>query len=287
MSEKNELGQFIPLHYHFNMLLDPARMGAFKTAIGKAVHENAVVLELGGGTGVLSFFAAQKARKVYCVEYNPELAQAASQFLADNPNGNRVTVVNTDATTYTPPEEIDVVICEMLHVALLREKQLEVIEAFKQNYLKARGGPLPLFIPFATMQAVQPVHHPFEFFGYRARVPMFNDPYAQAPDITELGAPVLYHQLLYNETYSQHISWQGKILVTQPGKVNALRFITKNLLNADAHTQEITDWHNQYLICPIDNDIDVKNGDVLEVTFAYDSGAPLNTLKPTVRLTEG
>ena len=55
------LGQFIPVHYHHNMLMDQNRMHSFKSAIHYSVFPGAKVLELGGGTGVLSFFAAQKA----------------------------------------------------------------------------------------------------------------------------------------------------------------------------------------------------------------------------------
>ena len=283
MNEKNELGQFIPLHYHFNMLLDPNRMEGFKKAIGLMVSEGATVVELGGGTGVLSFFAAQKARKVYYVEFNPELVETATNLLANNANGNRVEIIHGDATTFTPSEKIDVVICEMLHVGLLREKQLEVIDAFKKNYQAAHDGPLPIFIPFATMQAVQPVHHPFEFHGYHARVPMFNDPYATAPpELTELAAPMLFHQFMYDQAYGLRIEWSGEIPINQNGTVNALRFITKNLLGVEG--EAITDWHNQYLIHPLPADIDVKAGDILEISFAYDSGAPLSALQPTIRV---
>ena len=55
------LGQFIPLHYHHNMLMDQNRMHAFKSAIAYAVKPGAKVLEPGGGTGVLSCFAAAQA----------------------------------------------------------------------------------------------------------------------------------------------------------------------------------------------------------------------------------
>ena len=67
MSQSDDcyLGQFIPLHYHHNMLMDEQRMSAFKTAINLTVFPGAKVLELGGGTGVLSWFAAAKAGKVW------------------------------------------------------------------------------------------------------------------------------------------------------------------------------------------------------------------------------
>ncbi|MCL2187621.1 MAG: methyltransferase domain-containing protein [Defluviitaleaceae bacterium] len=282
MESKNLLGQFIPLHYHHNMLLDKNRMGGFKTAINQVVQEGATVVELGGGTGVLSFFAAQKAKKVYYVEYNPALVEEARRILAKNNNGDRVELINADATIYTPPEKIDVVICEMLHVALLREKQLEVIDAFKKNYSAAHEGALPLFIPFATLQAVQPVHHPYDFHGYMADIMMFNDPYSEYPELTQLGDPVVYQQFMYDQPFGLRIEWSGEMPVNTTGQVNALRFITKNLLSVEEGTNTITDWSNQYLILPLGRSLDVKAGDVLTIDFAYDSGAPLTDLKPNV-----
>src|SRR5487761_1017102 len=91
--EREVLGQFIPLHYHYNMLTDEARMAGFKEALEKVVPPGGKVLELGGGTGVLSFFAAQNAAKVWCVERNPELVRAARRILALNAGGDRIEVV--------------------------------------------------------------------------------------------------------------------------------------------------------------------------------------------------
>lgn len=60
--ESLELGQFIPLHYHYNMLNDNVRMNGFKEVINLVVKPGAKVLEFGGGTGVQSFFAAGACR---------------------------------------------------------------------------------------------------------------------------------------------------------------------------------------------------------------------------------
>src|SRR3954469_3292334 len=76
------LGQFIPVHYYHNMLMDKNRMDNFKAAIDHAVFPGAKVLELGGGTGVLSWFAAAKAEKVWCVELNPDLVNESRRLLA-------------------------------------------------------------------------------------------------------------------------------------------------------------------------------------------------------------
>jgi predicted RNA methylase len=285
MDRKYELGQFIPLHYHYNMLLDPARMNSFKVAIDQEVQPGAAVVDLGGGTGVLSFFAAQKARKVYYVEYNPELVAEARRILPNNPNGDRVEIVHTDACRFVPDEPVDVVICEMLHVSLLREKQIEVINAFKKNYRdRYPSDPLPTFIPMATIQALQPVFHPFTFEEYFAPIPLFFDPYSESPDVIPLGDPAVYHKLLYDQPFGLHCRWNGTVPIKTEGTVNALRFITKNVLAAEPETRTLTEWHNHYLVLPLMKDIPVKNGDVLEISLAYGFGAPLTALKPEVKL---
>jgi protein arginine N-methyltransferase 1 len=169
------LGQFIPVHYHHNMLMDQNRMHGFKSAIDYAVKPGAKVLELGGGTGVLSWFAAAKAAKVYCVEFNPDMVKEARKMLALNPNGDKVEVVHADAFEYLPPEPVDVVICEMIHVGMLREKQVEVIESFKRRYLERFGGPLPVFLPEAVIMAVQPLQQEYDFEGFYAPIVQFQE----------------------------------------------------------------------------------------------------------------
>ena len=93
----------------------------------------ACVLELRGGTGVMSYFAAQKTSKVWCIESHSGHAHTERANLAHNRKGHKVEVIEADAFDYLQPEPVDVVICEMILVAMLREKQIPVISAFKQR----------------------------------------------------------------------------------------------------------------------------------------------------------
>jgi len=279
-----ELGQIIPLHYHFDMLGDKLRMAGFRTAIDLIVPIAGTVLELGGGTGVLSFFAAQRASKVYCVEINPELAEKARQFLNINTNGDRVEVICDDAFEYMPPEPVDVVICEMLHVGLLCEKQLGVIDSFKKRYSEQFVGyPMPEFIPAAVVQAIQPVMQNFEFEGYQAPIVLFQNPYSGVhPRTQELGNPTIYHTLQYGMPYDFSCSWNGVLPITADGTFNAIRILTKNILAIDSKSQEAVEWYNQYLIVPLNSEIPVKSGQTVKVSFNYDAGDPLGALTPIV-----
>ncbi len=280
--EHLELGQFIPFIYHHNMLADPVRMDAFRVAIELAVPHGSRVLELGGGTGVLSFFAAQRAARVWCVERNPELVQAARRLLALNPGGERVEVIEADAYDYLPPEPVDVVICEMLHVGMLREKQVPVLDRFKRRYLEKFGAPLPRFVPEGFIQAVQPVQQSFDFGGYHAPVPSLQDPSASQPRTRELGLPALFQLACYGESLPLDCHWQGELTVAQDGQLNALRFITKNVLAIVEEEQRTVDWFSQYLIMPLADPLSVTAGQRLAVAFSYTLGDPIASLQPSV-----
>jgi protein arginine N-methyltransferase 1 len=283
-SSDRELGQFIPLHYHFNMLNDAARTGAFEEAIARAVRPGALVLELGGGTGVLSFFAARQAGHVWCVERNPEVARETRRLLALNGCADTVEVVEADAAAYVPPQPVDVVVCEMLHVTLLVEKQLPVIAAFKENYLGAFGPPLPRLLPEAVLQAVQPVQQSFDFHGYVAPTVHFQDAGAGQPRTHELGDPVVYQALELAGAIARRATWTGLVGVARPGMLNALRFITKNLIAILPAEQRSIEWVMNYLIVPLPAAIEVRAGDTVEVAFDYAFGGPLSSLRPTARL---
>jgi predicted RNA methylase len=279
-----ELGQFIPLHYHYNMLNDTARMRGFKAALDVAVQPGAKVLELGGGTGVLSFFAAQKAGKVWCVEHNPELVATARNILAMNPNGDKIDVIEADAFEYLPPEPVDVVICEMIHVAMLREKQLPVIASFKERYLKKFGGPLPIFVPEAFIQAVQPVQQSFDFEGYHAPTILFQDPTLAQNKTFELAPSAIYQMVAYQDTLPLTCTWKGNVEIDCCGILNALRFITKNVLTITLSEQRTVDWFSQYLVVPLAEPLIVETGEEIEVEFSYAAGASFSALTSALKV---
>ena len=281
-NESSYLGQFIPLHYHHNMLMDDNRMANFKAAIDYAVFPGAKVLELGGGTGVLSWFAAAHAKKVWCVEFNPDMVREARRLLAANPNGERVEVVHADAFQYLPPEPVDVVICEMIHVGMLREKQVEVIEAFKRRYKARFGGPLPRFIPEAVLMAVQPLQQQYDFYGFKAPIVQFQDHGASARTI-ELAEPMIYSTLDFTYPTGTDIRWEGDFRIERAGTVNALRFVTRNILAVVRKPPGTIDWLNHYMALPLAEPIDVRAGDALRVGFAYRAGGSIPSLQATLR----
>jgi len=277
------LGQYIPLHYHYNMLQDEERVGAFRGAIAMTVNSGMKVVELGGGTGILSYLAACQGAEVTCVERNYQLVENARKFLANN--GVEVEVINADARTFTPSEPVDAVICEMLHVAMLREKQLEVIEAFKKNHLEAfPNAPLPRFLPEASSLMVQPVQQSFEFAGYWAPVPLFHAASQEQPRTRGLGEMTIYASIFYDDKFATKFAWKGTLPIEEDGELNALRFVTQNAVAIDVAKQRSVNWPNQCLVLPIDQPMVVKKGQCVCVEFKYTAGDSIDDLARTLRV---
>lgn len=280
--EEHYLGQYIPLHYHHNMLMDENRMSAFRDAINHAVFEGAKVLELGGGTGALSYLAASKASAVWCVELNPDLVAESRRLLALNPGGHKVNVIHADAFEFLPPEPVDVVICEMIHCAMLREKQVEVIEAFKKRYCERFGDKLPVFIPEAVIMAVQPLRQHYEFFGFHAPIIQFQRVHTKPQGTLELAQPKVYSTLDLTQPTALEIHWEGDFVLESDGAVNALRFITKNILAIVPELATTIDWMIDYLVLPLRQPLQAKAGDTLQVSFRYSAGGSLRSLEKSM-----
>jgi type I protein arginine methyltransferase len=273
----------IPLQYHTQMLLDEHRMSTFREAITNVVEPGMHVLDLGAGTGVLSFFAAQEGAYVTAVEREPSVFAAARAALT-NAVGDKVRVVHADAHTYVPDEPVDVVMCEMLHVGLFRERQVEVIHGFKQRYAEKFGGPMPRFLPEACIQAVQPLQQDFTFHGYAVAAPLFQDAFSAQPRTTELAAPQVYQQFFYADGLPEHCRADVQFTMEKPGWLNAVRIITKNLLAINLVPASSVNWLMGYLVVPLAQPVFADLGARVRVSFEYRPGDEISVLMESARV---
>jgi SAM-dependent methyltransferase len=115
------------------MLQDFVRTSIYQFALfeNAADFQGKTVLDVGAGTGILSFFAARAgAARVYAVEASA-MAAKAEKLAAGNGLQGVVTVLNQKVEEVTLDERVDVLISEPLGIALVNERMLE-------SYLHAR-----------------------------------------------------------------------------------------------------------------------------------------------------
>lgn len=282
--DKHQLGQYIPVHYHYQMLSDQNRMINFRNAINMKVKEDHHVVDLGSGTGALSFFASQSCHHVTGVENNKQLVNYSNELIKINKKADNIRIEYGDGSDWVSEDVVDIVICEMLHSALLREKQIQVINSFKSNHLD-KFGTVPEFIPYATLLAVQPMLMNYDFQGFIAPVPLFQDPYTTDSSMDTIE-PKVYKTVVYEDYEDGVIDANLKFVVDQKMSINALRFITKNILSMNRISKDSVEWFNQYLVIPIGRTLDLELGESFRVRFKYHSGDDIDVLQQSMTVTK-
>lgn len=144
-SSANQYFQFYGyLSQQQNMMQDFVRTSTYQ----KAIHGNyndfngKVVLDVGAGSGILSFFAVQAgAAKVYAVEAS-NMAQYAQQLVASNNLSDRITVIAGKIEEIDLPEKVDIIVSEPMGYMLYNERMLETYLHAKK-WLKPNGKMFP------------------------------------------------------------------------------------------------------------------------------------------------
>ncbi|KAE8038434.1 hypothetical protein FH972_010945 [Carpinus fangiana] len=162
---KNYFGAYSSFGIHREMISDKVRTDAYRQAILKnpSLLNNAVVMDVGCGTGILSLFAAQAgASRVIAIDASEKMATVATQIAMDNGlwqsesqnEGNNkhptgvIKVVHgmveeLDKSLQVQPQSVDVLLSEWMGYCLLYESMLSSVLFARDRWLKPGGAILP------------------------------------------------------------------------------------------------------------------------------------------------
>ncbi|XP_076927323.1 putative protein arginine N-methyltransferase 3 [Bidens hawaiensis] len=161
---KDYFGSYSSFGIHKEMLSDKVRTDAYRQAIvdNPSLFKDAVVLDVGCGTGILSLFAAQGGAKIVdAVEASDKMATVASQIAKDNgllyneasnestkQETGVVKVINSMVedlikSGQIKPKSVDVLVSEWMGYCLLYESMLSSVLVARDHWLKPGGAMLP------------------------------------------------------------------------------------------------------------------------------------------------
>ena len=138
----------IDVENHHNMLRDTVRTMTYREAIRRNVNSESVVMDLGAGSGVLSFFAAQSgAKKVYAIEKRADIVYMANALSQVNGFDKQVEFIEGMSSmikeTRIDPKP-DILVAEILGNGILEENVLEFTIDARNRFLKPGGRLIPM-----------------------------------------------------------------------------------------------------------------------------------------------
>ncbi|EPQ54848.1 protein arginine N-methyltransferase [Gloeophyllum trabeum ATCC 11539] len=129
---------------HAVMIQDKVRTATYASFImgSPALFKDAVVLDVGCGTGILSLFAARAgAKRVFAVDAS-KIANKARQIVKDNGYEDVITVIQGKIEDISLPEgieKVDVIVSEWMGYALLYESMLDSVLTARDRFLRPEG----------------------------------------------------------------------------------------------------------------------------------------------------
>ncbi|KAJ7618910.1 protein arginine N-methyltransferase [Mycena polygramma] len=133
---------------HAVMIQDKVRTSTYAQFIlsSPSLFRDAVVLDVGCGTGILSLFAAKSgAKRVFAVDAS-DIAEKAEKIVKANNLDHIITVIRGKVEDITLPDEVekvDVIISEWMGYALLYESMLDSVLRARDRFLKPEGVMAP------------------------------------------------------------------------------------------------------------------------------------------------
>ncbi|KAI0088626.1 S-adenosyl-L-methionine-dependent methyltransferase [Irpex rosettiformis] len=130
---------------HAVMIQDKVRTATYASFIQKnrSLFQDAVVLDVGCGTGILSLFAARAgAKRVFAVDAS-DIAKKAEQTVKTNGLDHIITVIRGKVEEIKLPDDVkhvDVIISEWMGYALLYESMLDSVLNARDRFLRPDGG---------------------------------------------------------------------------------------------------------------------------------------------------
>lgn len=132
--------------WHLVMLTDQTRLEFYRSIIDGQVNDKHV-LDIGSGTGILTWLAIQAgAKKIYAVEKDQFMCELSSHLLASEISAGKVVIINKDAKDLSKddlPVAPAIVLHEIFAADGLREGVREVFNNLNERHLLENARILP------------------------------------------------------------------------------------------------------------------------------------------------
>ncbi|MCL2115109.1 MAG: methyltransferase domain-containing protein [Methanobrevibacter sp.] len=273
--------KFFTTPYHFNLLKDVERLAVFHEAItdyykryinydtvnGDIEKLEKTVLDIGCGTGVLSFFASKYFNHIIAIDIDDKILDCARKSFENTDNSDNINFYSCDALNSIFQEKADLIICEMLDTALIDEEEVPVLN-YLQKYLKDNGE----IIPKGVINIVEPI------FMERTNIHYEDDFHEPKHEI--LGNYLKYSEFNFSNLIDMDFKTTLEFEIAIDSKINGIKITTFTKLNEDIICGP-TPMMNPPLLIPVE-ERNVKKGEKIKISLKYIMGGGLKTIKTNI-----
>lgn len=269
------------LPYHYEMISDKKRVLPFKKAI-RRVCKNKRVLESGAGSGILSIMAAKsKAKKVYAVEIDPNIAKFAKENIKNIGLQKNIKFLVGDIKKITLKEmdnkKVDVVIAENLSTWQVAEPQIGIMNYINKFLMKNNGVRIPSLI----FNYVELCQSRFKFGEVELKTYYFE--FTGVKKSKLLSQKALFTKIDLSKINPITVSKTIKIRVNNNGILNSLRLTSPLNIYKDI-TFNSSDSLMPPVIVPLKKEIPVSKNNIVELNIKYTHSSLWENFKSDARL---
>lgn len=271
------------IDYHRELLADETRTLAYREAIRAVVKPGHVVVDIGAGSGILSFFACEAgAEHVYAIDRG-HMADVAS-FLARHLGfEDRLTVLHAESSAIELPQRADVLVTETMGVLGFDENILGHVVDARRRLLHDGAA----IIPQSLTMSVAPVelHETYEKHIAWWSTPRYGfdlSPlrlfasnslgYVRLDDTSRIAtaAPLLHAELATHD--STFVSGRATYVADRDATLHGFGVSFEATLAAGIviDTRQPTHWSHAFF--PLELPLRVSRGDEISLDLETDDG---------------
>lgn len=280
--------------FHQLMLQDNLRMKAYKAAIIEKVKPGMTVVDIGTGTGILALWALEAgAKKVYGIEINPKRIPQALDRIGKAGYSDKFEIINKLSYNVDLPEKTDIIISEILGNLGDNEDMTPILADARKRFLRKNGIMLPSsvytsIVPISSEKShlqvktkdCRGISNQYSLDRLLNKLNIRNqfDIYYDCiiPKSTYLSKPEVVREFNFDGKDESEYIVKTRFRVTRDAVFTGFKGsfsaelsdnITLDISNDDIEGRVTSDcWKHCYL--PIENPINVREGDFIELTYS-------------------
>lgn len=281
LPEKKRFDAYMTLQHGLSVLhavhciVDKNRTLQFLEEIENTINSRDTVLEAGVGTGIMSFAASLKAKKVLGIEINSDVFDLANNIKKHIEQNNdlyklisKIQFIKGDATRFNDRDMFSVLISENIYTGMFYEKQVQISNSLQKNLVAGYKA-----IPSKMISYVTLAETIFPSKNYSDKELFVPIEHKKSMTFNLISEKVPYNKLDFTQYNEEVFNSTLKIKILHSGTINSL-YITSDVYMPSGKIiyGKDTIFFNNDIVISVKKSLKVQKGDIVSIYIKYRAG---------------